>query len=135
MSSHSLPTLSQHECPRCQIQLPARYDDFILQYRQQPQSTAETQPLHSTDVPGTGPHYQPWRKEESEDDSEEPDQPMEDNQEDALHFPRSHSLNLSEGAQTPDAEHLYASSMAPVYDAQTTLLQQLIEVRNQGRLI
>ncbi len=138
MSSHSLPSLSPHERPRRQAQLPARYDDFILQYRQQPLPTAETQqPLHSVDMPGTGPHYQPWRKEDSEDDSEESELPMEGGtQEDIPRSPHSHSPVLSERALIPDSEHLYAPPIAPVPDAQTALIQQLIEeVRNQGRLI
>ncbi|XP_073692875.1 uncharacterized protein [Garra rufa] len=43
-----------------------------------------------TDMPGTGLHYQPWRME-SEDDSEEPELPMEGGtQEDIPHSPCSH---------------------------------------------
>ncbi|KAL0191698.1 hypothetical protein M9458_014396, partial [Cirrhinus mrigala] len=48
-------------------------------------------------------------------------------QEDIPHSPRSHPTILSERAQTPDAEHPYASPIAPVPDAQTALLRQLIE--------
>ncbi len=134
MSSHSLPSLSQHERPRRQAQLPARYNDFILQYRQQPLPTAEAQqPLHSVDMPGTGPHYQPWRKEDSEDDSEESELPMEGGtQEDVPRSPHSHSPVPSERALTSDSEHLYMYASPIVPDAQTALIQQLIEeVRNQ----
>src|SRR4029434_403371 len=74
-SSHSLPSLLQPERPRRQTQLPARYDEFIVQYGQRPQAPAaaqEQQPLYSADIFGAGPHYEPQPQCASE---EEPLQP------------------------------------------------------------
>ena len=61
-SSHSLPSLLQPERPRRQTQLPARYDEFVLQYHQRPEEPAaaqDQQPLYSADTVVTGPHYDP----------------------------------------------------------------------------
>ncbi|ROJ24381.1 hypothetical protein DPX16_21267 [Anabarilius grahami] len=137
MSSHSLPSLSPHERPRRQAQLPARYDDFILQYHPQSLSTAETpeqQPPYPAHMSGTGPHYQPRRERESEEELEEPELPTEgDTQED---IPHPHSTIPSERVPTSEAEHPLAPPIARTIDTQSVLLQQLIEeIRNQGRLI
>ena len=75
-SSHSLPSLLQPERPRRQTQLPARYDEFILQYGQRPQAPAaaqEQQPLYSADIFGAGPHYEPKPQCASEEEEEPED--------------------------------------------------------------
>ena len=129
-SSHSLPSLLQPERPRRQTQLPARYDEFILQYGQRPQAPAaaqEQQPLYSADTAGTGPHCETQLKRDS-DDEEEPEDaelPAENRSPPSSPLP-------SEGAPAPPHD----SRAAPVPDPQTALLQQLLEeVRNRGRLL
>ncbi|ROI24867.1 hypothetical protein DPX16_21219 [Anabarilius grahami] len=133
MSSHSLPSLSPHERPCRQAQLPARYDDFILQYHPQSLSTTETpeqQPPYPAYMSGTDPHYQPRREGESEEELEEPELPTEgDTQED---IPHPHSTIPSERVPTSEAEHPSDPPIAPTTDTQSVLLQKLIqEIRNK----
>src|SRR4029434_7735517 len=118
-SSHSLPSLLQPERPRRQTQLPARYDEFIVQYGQRPQAPTaaqEQQPLYSADIFGAGPHYEPQPQCASEEEEEPLQPPLESMDEEE---PEDAELPADNRSPPPSHTHTHTLTQSPTQTTHT----------------